>query len=845
MAIKRISFKTAGEMQQAALEMFSGGATVLTANPRLNQRLVHLLRMRKIKNKSAAWETPPVYSFRFFIDKSHEELWREKRQLSYEAALFLWTDILSRRGSSEEIQAGPDLASEYQRTYDFLQCHEIGRASSGEDSLITGRNEIFSEFCGEVSARGFVTYAEAINEMKKAVESSEVILPGKLTIISGDDYYPVELKFLKFLEQYVEMTELSFSSDLPLSGEVELFDKFEDEVEVTIDRALYDLETGKRSVAIIYTEEKYREKLERVLNDIAPLDGAAPLSETALFGLMDVVLRLNEGLLDEKLFSIVAFPAFRGHNSLDIAKWGELATTIRRERKKGLASFIEAFDLGKELKPFIEPRPQKVRLWIKNMKEFLGLFDFGNARKETFAGMMWEKLHDSFRFLEAESGEDVVELGRFREMLAVTCANAKIGIKSSLKAGIEVIPLSEAWGLSFDKAFIMGCRQGLLPAPPAKYPFLHPEEKKQTGFLSVKENYIRSERFFRSVLSGAEEVVLSRPLFEGDTPVLPSPFIGDGKKNEEWNIYFSKKKGLLKAKWLISAIDAPPKKEKEAGLIEESFLPQEMSVSEATDLFGCPFKFFMKRIVGVEQPGEAGTLLNPLEWGRAVHKILAQCAPLIKSSAGRLPAEALREKLAEEAEKNVGRLLFGKPLKDSLSQFLLGREGKEGVLDKLAVLETERAAAGWNLEGAEEWLSGIRVPGFEFSLKGKLDRLDVNSGKNEAMVIDYKSGGAATDANKCQVSLYKKMAEEKKEGPFSGKTLSGAVLPLREDELRLWTITPDKEEEAPARIKNGWDKMKRGAIEAEPHNDDECKNCPYSSLCHIDEKEEGRGIEDD
>ncbi len=853
MTAKEIKIKTAGEMETKAAGLLEAGASVLASNPRLVRRLIRLHREGMISGTHRAWGSPDVSSFRFFVDRSYEGLWPEKRQLSFEASVLLWMDVL--RGSG--LPDTRDIAEEFHRAFAALEGNRVEPARIQYDSQNLVRNAVFDAFAGRMNERGLITYAGAIGETRSALERSLLQLPGKIVVIGAEDLLPVERELLGSMAEKTEVVELALVPDSGSETAVELFESFEDEAEVTAGRAISDRLSGIERVAVLYTEQKYCRKMKEIFGEVREgrpnVEGAGEkvsLSETPLFGLVEMALGVCSGLVDENLFALVSTPSFRSHGLLDMDEWGGIATSIRRDGRAGIKIFMDKFGVEKELSPFLHPRAKETGKWIAELREFLGLFDPGSPDKNDLSAGSLEALDDCFRFLEAERGGEVSGPDQFRRELSVACSNASVEAGAACGAGIELMALEEAEGLSFDKIYMVGCRQGALPPPLPKYPLLHPVEKQQMEGLSIGAHFLRSGRLFRSVVSGASAVRLSRPLMDGDTPMLPTPFAPDGEKHGPFNIYMAEAEKVPPRRWLVHALEAAPAGRKAPRLIaDEDLPPDRMSVSEATELFCCPFRFFMKKIAKVGEPEEAASLPTPLEWGSEIHGVLEECAEVVRENAGRVPVDELREKLAAKAERCVGKSRLREILKEPVRQFLLGREGKEGLVDKLALFEDERASAGWRIAGEEKWFPGEKVAGVDLLLRGKIDRIDVDAAANRIEVIDYKSGSSVTDAARCQVSLYKKMIESKVAGGLeegaAAPAVSGGVLPLRNEELRLAEVKPEKDETNIGRIVSALDAMKEGRIPADPFSGNECRSCPYFSLCHIDEAQAGWGVEDE
>ena len=69
-----------------------------------------------------------------------------------------------------------------------------------------------------------------------------------------------------------------------------------------------------------------------------------------------------------------------------------------------------------------------------------------------------------------------------------------------------------------------------------------------------------------------------------------------------------------------------------------------------------------------------------------------------------------------------------------------GDEFTPGLLPAWLNLERQRLAQGWRWRGVEVAFAGLARPGWPFTLKGRLDRLDFHPETGELIVWDYKTG---------------------------------------------------------------------------------------------------------
>ena len=69
-----------------------------------------------------------------------------------------------------------------------------------------------------------------------------------------------------------------------------------------------------------------------------------------------------------------------------------------------------------------------------------------------------------------------------------------------------------------------------------------------------------------------------------------------------------------------------------------------------------------------------------------------------------------------------------------------------GLLPAWLDLERQRLAQGWRWLGMEVAFAGLARPGWPFTLKGRLDRLDFHPETGELIVWDYKTGAIPNGA---------------------------------------------------------------------------------------------------
>jgi ATP-dependent helicase/nuclease subunit B len=155
----------------------------------------------------------------------------------------------------------------------------------------------------------------------------------------------------------------------------------------------------------------------------------------------------------------------------------------------------------------------------------------------------------------------------------------------------------------------------------------------------------------------------------------------------------------------------------------------------------CPFRYFLKRMVGLAPLEKPDMELEVKDEGSLVHEILQAFYQRLKTE-GRLPlmgAAREREVLQEEADRAFARWESEKYTGESL---LWEIEKKRLHLILQAVIASEAAEEGGFVPDAFEFafppLEVESAEGSKIRLKGKIDRMDVDRASGAVRIVDYK-----------------------------------------------------------------------------------------------------------
>jgi RecB family exonuclease len=164
-------------------------------------------------------------------------------------------------------------------------------------------------------------------------------------------------------------------------------------------------------------------------------------------------------------------------------------------------------------------------------------------------------------------------------------------------------------------------------------------------------------------------------------------------------------------------------------LLRERFGLEKIVISATSleEFFRCPFYYFQKRVLGVEQweEPEAALSIDALDLGSLYHAILEDYWQSPARDIG-----AVAEKHFRAFER---RGVTGYPTVWEIK--------KQIVVEELgAFIERDRAAsAGWQPTRFEEEFHAVAVAP-PVRLRGKIDRIDLSDDGRRARVLDYKTG---------------------------------------------------------------------------------------------------------
>ncbi len=248
-------------------------------------------------------------------------------------------------------------------------------------------------------------------------------------------------------------------------------------------------------------------------------------------------------------------------------------------------------------------------------------------------------------------------------------------------------------------------------------------------------------------------------------------------------------------------------------------VPPSVSISAYNSLVACPYQFYARHILRLNELDEVQEVIEKRDYGERVHDILRQFHERYPQVAGH-PVDEMDGALRQISEDVFADLLA----QDFAARAWLARWYRS--LPAYLEWQTENEAAGWRYAAAENAfdleLDGVR-------LRGRIDRLDVKD--EERRVLDYKTQDVQKLANKLkepgedvQLACYA-YAHEASEAAFvsieSGKVKT--VVP-KHDVMQLAQLNAE-------RLVQVMDSLRGGAGMPANGIDAACTHCEVRGLC--------------
>ncbi|MGQ9464652.1 MAG: PD-(D/E)XK nuclease family protein [bacterium] len=320
------------------------------------------------------------------------------------------------------------------------------------------------------------------------------------------------------------------------------------------------------------------------------------------------------------------------------------------------------------------------------------------------------------------------------EFILEVLKDGRYHIQGEPLKGVQIIGILEARNLDFDCLVIPSMNEGIFPRRSDKDMFINPALRREMGLVTKQERDNLYYYYFTQLISGKREVFLS--YIAEEKKDIPSRFIialeSTGHKEEQELITFSR-----------SAIKVPEHRVEKDSKLMKSLLKlcnRGLSPSLLKTYKSCPYQFYLKYILRIEELETITEEIDALNWGSLFHVVVSEFYKkhypdgFHRDQQDR--AVAKFEEILHQYIKS-GNYIAVPPKPITYFNLALYRI----YIKKFVENELKRFDEGYRFvrEYIEKYLtSNIDIGGRSIVLKGYIDRVDVKN--NEYYIIDYKTG---------------------------------------------------------------------------------------------------------
>ena len=509
-----------------------------------------------------------------------------------------------------------------------------------------------------------------------------------------------------------------------------------------------------------------------------------------------------------------------------------------------LAALIEAREA---LEPLLEEGPLTVKIGC--LRSFLDRYDAKiqgseHARARGAITSILDRLSEAAQRVS----DRPIDFASFRQKLRRAIESHTFARRSGA-GGVTIVDASSAGFGAFDLVILLGLNEGEWPRRGERNIFYPSWLLREFGWPSDKELLAGERSSFQALLDlSGRELVLFRHQLEDELPTVTSPFL------EELDSWLDR--NPLSPERLTSLLETTVVTKSEAlrrGLVEPELERMERRAGDvsgplkvreplsptAVELYlRCPFKYFSRYLLGLEEEEDVDEALTPVERGRILHDLLQTgfeewdrgrdvprpIEPDSYEEALALFRRVAKEKIPPEHRRLELAWLFGGVGEPGAIEWLLRREMSRGPLKRRLVEHGFQTALKFSRGPSGETPWFVRI-------KGRVDRADVDH-EGYLHVFDYKSGRAPEVGVTLQVPLYAMCLSQELGAPVR----EAAYLGFRD---RKATSRTDFER-ASEKMLEAYAAIQKGRFGPRPAKEQLCFSCGYVGLCRKEIQEAER-----
>lgn len=397
------------------------------------------------------------------------------------------------------------------------------------------------------------------------------------------------------------------------------------------------------------------------------------------------------------------------------------------ELADGDEDILELLQMLYEAQQILDKKKQRpLAAWLQSLQESLERLEIRSDLQRDQAGEQVLRLLDGLRS-ELVPDTTLFRYAEWRQWLNQQL-EAAVFRDDSITSPVVFTHLAACRLRNFDAVLIAGADTAHMPGAGRESVFFNQAVRTQLG-LPDRRTALESERQdLISLLSCVPEVWVTWQARRNGEPNPLSPWF---ERLETFHVlaYGTPLRAGMALPALpspLSAIQPAP-----APSLPSSLVPETVSASGYNSLMACPYQFFARHALHLNELDEVAEALEKRDYGEYVHDILHRFHsryPVVADFAPDVLEQALRE---------ISKAVFDHAIEaDFVSNAWLSRW--EASIPSYLAWQREREREGWRCQAGElASTRQIALTRGELTLRGRLDRVDAKGA--EQAVLDYKT----------------------------------------------------------------------------------------------------------
>jgi len=312
------------------------------------------------------------------------------------------------------------------------------------------------------------------------------------------------------------------------------------------------------------------------------------------------------------------------------------------------------------------------------------------------------------------------------------------------KANLSILPLSSTRLRQFDAVVMVGCDEQQLPAFSEPPLFFSDTLNRLLKTSTINAQYVQQARDFSQLLVSCPSVdLLWQSKSKNGEPLRPSAWIQRLQMQlPHWKAAVAKPDSY--------GGEARPLQKAVATIDQDLPLPLSMSPSAYKALRDCPYKYYVRSLLGLREAKEFEDGFDASLAGQSLHALLRNFYQALKTEEQKADSQIIHNTQARRvwmerelfafSEKEFKRLIEGD------SRVLGTLRDWQKQIPSFVTWQLQREAGGWCYHNAEHKvgfdLSFVDLDGEQrvIRIEGRADRFDINiQSEGQSEVIDYKN----------------------------------------------------------------------------------------------------------